>query len=256
MVYGIIRVEMTNIGEIRSGRELGYSNRYLMVWAECLICHKGRWVKLTSTKKANYTSLCSICYGRRSKKWNAPFRKDVPHPQIGDISRVGMYRGVDIFIACPDCGDGHWSLLRDVNSGIIRRCFSCGLVAAHLHKRTSEESKFPSRLSNAIRANIRDALHRKGGDKKGRGWEQLVGYTIKDLMKHLQKRFTDGMSWDNYGEWHIDHIIPVSKFNFTSTDDFDFKRCWALSNLQPLWAGENMKKHAKYSKSFQPSLKI
>ena len=64
------------------------------------------------------------------------------------------------------------------------------------------------------------------------------------------------MDWGNQGEWHIDHIVPVSAFNFDSPEHMDFKRCWALSNLQPLWGRDNISKHAKLDGEFQPSLKI
>ena len=92
--------------------------------------------------------------------------------------------------------------------------------------------------------------------KNGRGWEKLVGYTAKQLIKHLEKQFGLGMSWDNYGEWHIDHEIPVSVFNFIKPEDIDFKRCWALSNLQPMWAYDNLSKGSKINKHFQPYLQL
>ena len=50
------------------------------------------------------------------------------------------------------------------------------------------------------------------------------------------------MSWDNYGEWHIGHIIPKVFFKYKSTDDIEFKYCWSLDNLQPLWAKDNLRK--------------
>jgi len=96
------------------------------------------------------------------------------------------------------------------------------------------------------------------GIKNGMHWEDLIGYTKEDLMEHLEKQFTDGMNWDNYGKdgWHIDHIIPKSVFNFNSYEDIDFKRCWALDNLQPLWAEDNFRKNNKLEKDFQPSLAL
>ena len=109
------------------------------------------------------------------------------------------------------------------------------------------------RLSQNMSRSIRQSLFRFNG--KGRKpWEPLVGYTKKELIKHLEKQFQPGMTWENYGEWHIDHIIPILVFNFTSPDHDDFKRCWALENLQPLWAGENISKGAKIEKPFQPML--
>ncbi len=112
--------------------------------------------------------------------------------------------------------------------------------------------KQPKRkLGNSISSSLYDALK---NNKNGRHWEDVVGYALNDLMKHLEKQFQEGMTWDNYGEWHVDHKIPLSVFNYTKTEHDDFKRCWALKNLQPLWAKDNISKGAKLKKHFQPSL--
>lgn len=74
-----------------------------------------------------------------------------------------------------------------------------------------------------------------------------LGYTIQDLIKHLESKFLDGMSWDNYGEWHIDHIIPQSWLPFTDIEDENLLKCWCLTNLQPLWAKDNISKGNKYA---------
>jgi len=99
-----------------------------------------------------------------------------------------------------------------------------------------------------ISMNISRAInHSLISGKNGRHWEDLVGYTINDLMIHLEKQFKPGMSWDNYGlkGWSIDHIKPISSFNFKSYEDKEFKECWSLNNLQPLWHIENIKKGNK-----------
>lgn len=83
------------------------------------------------------------------------------------------------------------------------------------------------------------------GLKAGCKWESLVGYTLHDLMAHLEKLFVPGMSWSNIGEWHIDHRKPRSAFVYTSHLDPAFQECWALNNLQPLWAVDNMRKGAR-----------
>jgi len=62
------------------------------------------------------------------------------------------------------------------------------------------------------------------------------------------------MAWGNIDKWHIDHKTPIAAFNFEKPEDEDFKKCWALENLQPLWAKENMKKHKKLVKPVQQSL--
>lgn len=76
-----------------------------------------------------------------------------------------------------------------------------------------------------------------------------LGYNIEDLMKHLESKFKPGMSWDNYGEWHIDHIVPQSWLPFNSVDEENFLKCWSLNNLQPLWAKENISKSNRFSGS-------
>lgn len=100
-------------------------------------------------------------------------------------------------------------------------------------------------LDGTFSALIRQALY-KG--KRGYSWESVVGYTLDDLMQHLESLFRPGMTWDNYGRggWHIDHIVPRSHFFYTTHDDDDFSRCWSLSNLQPLWEAENCSKQDRY----------
>lgn len=74
--------------------------------------------------------------------------------------------------------------------------------------------------------------------------ERLHGYTYEQLKLHIESQFVDGMSWENRSEWHIDHIKPISVFIREGVTDP--KIINALSNLQPLWAFDNLSKGAKY----------
>lgn len=86
------------------------------------------------------------------------------------------------------------------------------------------------------------------GRKAGCRWEFLVGYTVHDLMRHLESLFLPGMTWENSGrEWHIDHIRPRSSFTYSEPTDPEFLKCWAMANLQPLWKIDNLRKGAKYT---------
>ena len=107
------------------------------------------------------------------------------------------------------------------------------------------------KLNRAVRAGVNSSLK---GTKNGRKWQELVGYSLQDLVTHLEKQFTDGMSWLNYGQWHVDHKVPLAAFSFDSPDDSNFLICWGLENLQPMWATDNMKKHTKILYPFQPLL--
>lgn len=95
-------------------------------------------------------------------------------------------------------------------------------------------------------------------NKGGRSWQELAGYSIDDLRAHIEKQFKNGMTWERFlaGEIHIDHKIPRAAFNFLNPDDLDFKRCWSIKNLRPLWAFDNISKGDRLDKPFQPSLAI
>jgi hypothetical protein len=97
------------------------------------------------------------------------------------------------------------------------------------------------RIKRAISSRIRMLLVEKAGRKT----EEIIGYSASDLRKHIEKQFLRGMSWSNYGEWHIDHIVPVSAFNIRGFDLAEIRRAWALPNLRPLWAKDNIQKSAK-----------
>lgn len=126
-----------------------------------------------------------------------------------------------------------------------------------LKRRELENIKRKHNATYALKNRVRILMyHSLRKTKSSRRWIDLVGYSIDDLRKRIEVQFDKDMSWERFmaGDIHIDHIIPVSAFNYTKPEDIDFKRCWALSNLQPLWKEDNLKKNAKMHKQFQPSL--
>jgi hypothetical protein len=100
--------------------------------------------------------------------------------------------------------------------------------------------KLRHELSSAICNRLK---HRKV-TKAGKSILDFLPYTIDQLITHLEKQFKPGMSWKNhcFRGWHIDHKIADSKFNYKSVTDSEFRKCWALDNLQPLWWRENLTK--------------
>jgi len=74
---------------------------------------------------------------------------------------------------------------------------------------------------------------------------ELLGCSFQELKIHLENQFVDGMSWENMGEWHIDHIIPLVSFDLSIPENQ--KIAFNYKNLQPLWAIDNLKKGAKYA---------
>lgn len=103
-----------------------------------------------------------------------------------------------------------------------------------LYERKQKFGRYGDAMRSAIKGGTRSPIV-----------ERAFGYTIDDLKRHLERQFTKGMSWQRFcaGDIHIDHIRPLSSFDMT---DFDqVKEAWALTNLRPLWAKDNLQKHAK-----------
>ena len=96
------------------------------------------------------------------------------------------------------------------------------------------------RLAKKLSSRLRKAL--KGKTKSARTMK-LVGCSIAHLQDHLEKQFQPGMTWENHGKWHVDHMMPCASFDLT--DPEQQRQCCHYTNLQPLWATENISKNAK-----------
>ena len=123
----------------------------------------------------------------------------------------------------------------------------------YLRKRNKIDLKY--NLNHRMGSAILKALK---SNKNGRHWENLVGYTLNDLIKRLKQTMPEGYNWNDFlkGRLHIDHIMPKSVFNYNMPEHPDFKNCWALSNLQLLPAKDNIIKDVKLERPFQPALRI
>ena len=96
------------------------------------------------------------------------------------------------------------------------------------------------RIECCLRARLRRALK---GKNKSASTMTLVGCSISHLKNHLEKQFLPGMTWENQGKWHIDHMMPCVSFDLS--DPEQQRRCFHYTNLQPLWGTENIRKRDK-----------
>lgn len=87
-----------------------------------------------------------------------------------------------------------------------------------------------------MKLNLRKMTRRSIKNFNVKGNSKLLGCSYSKVRDHLTKQFRDGMSWDNYGEWHIDHIIPLASAN----TEKEVEKLFHYTNLQPLWAEENL----------------
>lgn len=106
------------------------------------------------------------------------------------------------------------------------------------YRKRKKEPQYRIRLN--LRSRFNDALKRSF---TGRPSLSLIGCSVEFLKKHLESKWIEDMSWENYGKWHIDHIIPCRSFDLTVQSQQD--ECFNWKNLQPLWAIDNLKKGSK-----------
>jgi len=107
------------------------------------------------------------------------------------------------------------------------------------------------KVKKRLRTRIWNALR---GLYKTDKTEILLGVSVDKLREHIESRFVVGMTWENYGDWHIDHIVPCSSFDLSVEENQ--KKCFHYTNLQPLWASDNQSKGNKIIPSTHQSVLI
>lgn len=115
-------------------------------------------------------------------------------------------------------------------------------------KRNYEKTRKGNDPIYKLIVNFRTAIYqvlKENKLNKNAHYFEILKYSPYELIEHLEKQFTDGMTWENYGEWHVDHKLPITYFNFDEIGDEEFMKCWSLQNLQPMWGKENIKKSNK-----------
>jgi hypothetical protein len=100
------------------------------------------------------------------------------------------------------------------------------------------------KLISNFRTAIYQVLKENQIQKNGHYFE-ILKYSPEQLIAHLELQFKDTMNWDNYGDWHVDHKLPITSFDIQEMGDKEFMSCWSLNNLQPMWGIENIRKSNK-----------
>jgi hypothetical protein len=219
----------------------------------CSVCLVEKTIDGFHNHKTTKDGLCAICKECRkivSKKYYIKL--------IGQIKIITHQKTCSVCRETKDVSEFHKH--RCITDGYRSECKECRKKwfkdnydnFADVHRRRTNEYRvnnreqynkyFRKRYVNnphlyAWRGMLNSVIRRIGGKKESKTFD-ILGYSAEDLKKHLEKLFTEGMSWDNWGKWHIDHKIPVS--SFSNTDDP--KIINSLDNLQPMWASDNIKK--------------
>mgnify|MGYP001608696739 FL=1 len=160
--------------------------------------------------------------------------------------RFGRYQGSDVsHRSCCICHEMKpftkeffiWHYKHADGQQLYGMCKKCKNERQNLKRKNSLDARIKKSMSGQVANAIRDKNYSRTFD--------IVGYSVKELMEHLKAQFEPGMTWENYGEWEIDHFRPMTSFKMESKEDEEFKLCFALKNLRPLWSRENRRKRDK-----------
>lgn len=116
-------------------------------------------------------------------------------------------------------------------------------IISNYHQAHKDEPQY--KILQLLRARFYKGVIKQQKGKKACSTKNIIGCTIKQLRKYLESKFDKDMSWSNFGlyGWHIDHIVPCSSFDLTKPSEQ--KKCFHYTNLQPLWAHDNLRKSNK-----------
>ena len=212
-------------------------------------CHRGH---LASRYTRN--GGCSLCISEHRPSRAKPVLILDPH-KIIDRSKSRSLGLMHYYTGKP-CKHGHYSD-RFTATGI---CVECGRIhSANIRKAQPERrSRYQAAANESIKErsrsdpvfkaklSMREMVRRVArliGSKKEKGAIEALGYSPAEFAGHMESLFLDGMSWANHGEWHIDHVTPISimlKRGITDPATIN-----SLENMQPLWAEDNRRKSAR-----------
>jgi len=205
----------------------------------CSECNTEKDTTLFGKNGSGFRSKCKECTNTYNKANNRLY--DVPTSGTFRCSRCADEKSFDNFSVNIHCARGRRYSCKMCDTIIKKEIHDANLEESR--RKTREQSrKRRENIENRIRLNLGTRLWQVVQKKHGNTME-LTGCTKEHLLQHLKSKFTEGMSWENYGQWHIDHIRPCASFNLE--DPEEQKKCFHWTNLQPLWAEDNIRKGAK-----------
>ena len=197
--------------------------------------------------KDGYKNTCKICENFQAKLYKREYYK-IPENRlrmnkVDNISRIRRKLNNPIeFINKKKISDTKYYRLNKDKIDLQKKEYRARTKDArntYIRKWQKEqnETNIQFKLARMLRSRVRAAL--KNNKKSGSAVKDL-GCSLKFLKDYLENKFKKGMTWDNHGKWHLDHIKPLIKFDLL--DRREFLEAIHYTNLQPLWAKENMSK--------------
>lgn len=211
--------------------------------------------KQTSSKDG-YMGICKDCRKIKSK---SDYHKNTLNKKLSVTGKTcGVCfneKKISLFHKQIGSKDGYRSMCKKCRSDKFKNDYRNLSEFSKIHQERTKEYRINNRKKvneyfkdryirkpheYAWRGMLGSVIRRLGRKKESSTYE-VLGYSAEQLKNHMENLFVEGMSWDNWGEWHIDHKIPISNFD----KDEDPKIVNSLKNLQPMWAAENIRKSNK-----------
>lgn len=230
----------------------------MKICGKCLIKKQLNEFNKDSTKKDGIRTICIICDKQQKKLYRLKtnFNIKVTSQICTKCSIEKSYiefhktkmRSSGLMGKCKDCRaidtKNHYDnnkekIINKTKEYYYNNREKCTQTKNNYNKKRAKTDVL-YRLSRRLRNRLYYALKRQSWTKNTK-FQQYLGCSLPELKEHLQKQFKDGMNWDNFGKWHLDHIIPLSS---APTEQDLYKLCH-YSNIQPLWAKENLSKANK-----------
>tara|TARA_B100002019_G_C21162377_1_gene543990 strand:- start:73 stop:1026 length:954 start_codon:yes stop_codon:yes gene_type:complete len=176
-----------------------------------------------------------------------PSQKRILHETIDDVigkkcCKCKEWKPLEEY----NLAENHWDKLRnDCKECLVNyRKTNVKRISKHYIEYEKERKKTDPtfKLLKTLRSRLSNAIKNKGG-RKYDTTINLTGCDLAFLKGYLEAKFTEGMTWENHGKWHIDHIVPCCSFNLEDAEEQ--KKCFHYTNLQPLWARDNLVKGGK-----------
>ncbi len=235
---------------------------------KCSLCKQSlplaNFGKSSKNKSCGLKGQCKKCLAEKSSLWRKNNRdKLLKHRETFKNKHPNYFKKT----TRPSYPSGYYScssckILKPLNEfnndkhTKTGKTGSCTLCLREKNKQSSKSEQYKKRkriynqnrrkndLEFRITWNLRSRLiHAIKNNSKAQKTIDLIGCSIQELKIYLSNMFIEGMSWENYGEWHIDHIKPCASFDLSK--EAEQKICFHYTNLQPLWAKDNILKKDK-----------
>lgn len=199
-----------------------------------------------NTTKSGYKGICKVCSDTDKNNYKENNKEKVrlcnQRRHIRYYNSVGKYVKKAYRQRNKDIISEKSRLYREKNRLIIQEKERQNRPKTRAYVRFRRQTNIQVKLATSLRNRLGSALRAKK-NKKTNSAIHLLGCTLTEVKEHIEKQFVEGMTWNNYGKWEIDHILPVASFDLR--DEKQQKKCFHFTNLQPLWAEENRKKGCK-----------